>query len=231
MNLKLRHIYKRFQDNILYEDLNMELYPGEVFALIGANGSGKTTLMKMILGLDREYEGEIERDGLTFGYSPESPRFPECLSGREVLEYYMAVRGTEKELRREEAIRLLLLVGLDPKDETRFENYSKGMTQRLGVAQALIGDPDVLLLDEPSAGLDFFGQISMEELIKSLKEKGKTILLNSHLLYDVEKVCDRGIILGGPSRRLNFNRRDLKSRSLAELFLSFAKEDHYGPVH
>lgn len=231
MKLKIENINKAFKDNVIYENLNLELNSGEIFALIGPNGSGKTTLMKMILGLDTDYEGEIKSEGLTFGYSPESPQFPESLSGREVLEYYMAVRGVSPKVRRKEAIRLLTIVGLDPKDKTEFKNYSKGMTQRLGVAQAMIGDPDILLLDEPSAGLDFFGQMSMQELIQSLKEQGKTILLNSHLLYDVQKVCDRGIILGGPDKRLDFDKSDLAERSLAEIFMEFAKENKNDGIH
>lgn len=231
MKLKLENINKSFKDNVIYEDLNLELNSGEIFALIGPNGSGKTTLMKMILGLDTDYEGEIKKGNMTFGYSPESPQFPESLSGREVLEYYMAVRKISPKIRKKEAERLLLLVGLDPKDKTEFKNYSKGMTQRLGVAQAMIGDPDVLLLDEPSAGLDFFGQMSMQELIQSLKEEGKTILLNSHLLYDVQKVCDRGIILGGPDRRLDFDKSDLKEKSLEEIFMDFAKENNNDSIH
>lgn len=231
MKLQIKNVNKAFKDNFIYEDLNLTLNGGEIFALIGPNGSGKTTLMKMILGLDKDYEGEITTAGFTFGYSPESPQFPEGLTGKEVLEYYMSVRGINKRKRRQEATRLLALVGLDPEDKTKFKNYSKGMTQRLGVAQALIGDPDILLLDEPSAGLDFFGQIAMQDLIKSLKDQGKTILLNSHLLYDVQRVCDRGVILGGPAKRRTFDQKDLKDQTLAELFLTYAKENHNDGIH
>ena len=106
-------------------------------------------------------------------YSPETPYFPEILTGRQVLNYYMEVRGVDKKTCEIESLRLMKEVGLDIKKDTLVKNYSKGMRQRLGVAQALIGDPDVIFLDEPSAGLDFFGQQEMQALISKLKAQGK----------------------------------------------------------
>lgn len=228
MVIKLKNISKSFGTKELYRDLNIELNEGEVFALIGPNGVGKTTLMRLMLDWDKGYGGVIERkEGLTIGYSPEIPEFPEILKGREVLEYFMEVRGIVKKERITKSKELMEIVGLPLEKDTLVKNYSKGMKQRLAVAQALIGDPDLLLLDEPSAGLDFFGQIQMQKLIARLKERNKTIILNSHLLYDVEKVCDRGIIIMGNERYRNFSRDEFKDSGLEEMFLSFAKEEEY----
>lgn len=232
MILKLKNIEKSFKDKILYKNLNLELKRGEVFALIGPNGVGKTTLMKLILKWDENFKGEIDRkDNLSIGYSPEIPEFPEVLTGREVLEYFMEVRGFKTSVRKEKSKELMELVGLFLEKDTKVKNYSKGMKQRLGVAQAMIGDPELLLLDEPSAGLDFFGQIQMQNLIRDLKNKNKTILLNSHLLYDVEKVCDRGIIIMGNDTYKNFDKSEFENRSLENMFLDLAKENNYDGIN
>lgn len=232
MILKLKNIEKSFKDKILYKNLNLELKKGEVFALIGPNGVGKTTLMKLILKWDENFKGEIDRkDNLSIGYSPEIPEFPEVLTGREVLEYFMEVRGFKTSVRKEKSKELMELVGLFLEKDTKVKNYSKGMKQRLGVAQAMIGDPELLLLDEPSAGLDFFGQIQMQNLIRDLKNKNKTIILNSHLLYDVEKVCDRGIIIMGNENYRHFQKGEFQKKSLENMFLDLAKENNYDGIN
>lgn len=225
MGIILKNIKKQYKENILYENLNMEIKSGEVFALIGPNGVGKTTLMRMILGWENDYQGEILiNEGDTIGYSPEIPDFPKILTGREVLEFFMEVRGMDRNSIKEMSLKLLETVGLED-SKTKVKNYSKGMKQRLAVAQSLIGDPDILLLDEPSAGLDFFGQVQMQELISNLKSNDKTILLNSHLLYDVEKVCDRGIIIMENGVYRDFQKSDFEKTSLGDMFLELAKED------
>lgn len=232
MILKLKNIEKSFKDKILYKNLNLELKKGEVFALIGPNGVGKTTLMKLILKWDENFKGEIDRkDNLSIGYSPEIPEFPEVLTGREVLEYFMEVRGFKTSVRKEKSKELMELVGLFLEKDIKVKNYSKGMKQRLGVAQAMIGDPELLLLDEPSAGLDFFGQIQMQNLIRDLKNKNKTIILNSHLLYDVEKVCDRGIIIMGNENYRHFQKGEFQKKSLENMFLDLAKENNYDGIN
>lgn len=232
MILKLKNIEKSFKDKILYKNLNLELKKGEVFALIGPNGVGKTTLMKLILKWDENFKGEIDRkDNLSIGYSPEIPEFPEVLTGREVLEYFMEVIGFKTSVRKEKSKELMELVGLFLEKDIKVKNYSKGMKQRLGVAQAMIGDPELLLLDEPSAGLDFFGQIQMQNLIRDLKNKNKTIILNSHLLYDVEKVCDRGIIIMGNENYRHFQKGEFQKKSLENMFLDLAKENNYDGIN
>lgn len=218
---------KAFGDHVLYENLNMEIDRGEIFALIGPNGVGKTSLMKMILGWDRDYKGQVVIDPeRAIAYSPENPVFPEILTGLETLKFFIEIRGSQDDPRA-----LMETVGLDPDSKTLVKNYSKGMKQRLGVAQALIGDPDILLLDEPSAGLDYFGQRQMQDLIRSLKEKGKTVVLNSHLLYDVEQICDRGIILMDRTRHRYFDQEDLAKNHLGDLFMELAQEVHNESAH
>lgn len=226
MLLSIKNLQKSYGKKVLYRDLSLNVCEREVFALIGPNGVGKTSLMRMILGWDRDYSGLIEwKKGIRMGYSPESPNFSEILSGRELLEYYLEMEGYQKEDRRKRALELMGQVGLSLEEDTKISHYSKGMKQRLGVAQALIGDPDLILLDEPSAGLDFFGQVQMQELIGSLKDQGKGILLNSHLLHDVERICDRGIIVMGPNKIRFFDRQDFGQESLSDMFIGLAEEE------
>ncbi|MDO5755340.1 MAG: ABC transporter ATP-binding protein [Tissierellia bacterium] len=226
--IKIKHLKKVFGKKKIYDDLNVEMREGEVFALIGPNGVGKTTLMKILLKWDRDFTGVIEYpEKYTLGYSPESPDFPEVLTGRQVLEYFMEVEGMDASKRKEESKRLMEKVGLSLEKDTKVKYYSKGMNQRLGLAQALIGDPEILLLDEPSAGLDFFGQQQMQNIIFELKEASKLIILNSHLLYDVEKVADRGMIIMNEKDQRCFSQEDLKEKSLADLFMEVANESTY----
>jgi ABC-2 type transport system ATP-binding protein len=129
----------------------------------------------------------------------------------------------DKITREKESLRLMQEVGLNLEKDTLVRNYSKGMRQRLGVAQALIGDPDVIFLDEPSAGLDFFGQQEIQALISKLKDQGKTIILNSHLLYDVEKVADYGYLFINAHTFRHFDKTEFAKESLAEMFINTAK--------
>lgn len=228
MVLKMKGIKKSFGAKKIFNDLNLEIKRGEVFALIGPNGVGKTTLMRLLLQWDKDYQGEIfiETD-MKIGYSPETPMFPEILTGRQVLEHYMEVRGMDQATCKTESKRLMEKVGLPLGRDTLVKNHSKGMKQRLAVAQCLIGDPDVLLLDEPSAGLDFFGQQQMQNLIGELKQEGKAILLSSHLLYDVEKVADRGYIIMNENIGRDFVKDNFKDIRLADMFLEISKEANY----
>lgn len=222
--LTIKNLNKKFDKKIIYENLNLELKKGEIFALIGPNGIGKTTLIRMMLGLDKDYEGEIDKGQNKISYSPESPNFSEILTGKEFLELIKYHHKSDDNIGQ-----LMKKVGLDPDNRTKILNYSKGMLQRLAVAQSLIGNPDIILLDEPSSGLDFFGQMAMQDLVKGLKTSDKAILLNSHLLYDVGKIADRGVIIMGPSNFKKFSKEDFKEKSLAQIFLDFAKEIGYEP--
>jgi ABC-2 type transport system ATP-binding protein len=222
--IKIKNLNKRFGNKEIFHHLNLEFEAGKIFALIGPNGAGKTTLMRMVLGWEGDYEGEIIFNGkLCLGYSPETPYFPEILTGRQVLSFYMEVRGMDKDTYERESLRLMNEVGLDLQKDTLVKNYSKGMRQRLGVAQSLIGNPDVLFLDEPSAGLDFFGQQEMQGLINKLKGQGKTIILNSNLLYDVEKVADCGYLFINAHTFRHFDKKEFEEESLADMFIRTAK--------
>jgi ABC-2 type transport system ATP-binding protein len=187
------------------EGLDMEVRKGEVFGLLGPNGSGKSTAMKMILGLLRPTEGRAEVCGYRagtiaarrqIGFLPENPYFPNFLSGIELVRYYgrlSGMGGRKLELRIEELMELVRLGGEAGKRPLR--TYSKGMLQRAGLAGAMVGDPEVLMLDEPTAGVDPAGSREIRDLILELKERGKTVIFSSHLLEQVEDVADRVIIL------------------------------------
>ena len=185
--------------------LDMEVRKGEVFGLLGPNGSGKSTAMKMILGLLRPTGGRAEVCGYRagtiaarrqIGFLPENPYFPNFLSGIELVRYYgrlSGMGGRKLELRIEELMELVRLGGEAGKRPLR--TYSKGMLQRAGLAGAMVGDPEVLMLDEPTAGVDPAGSREIRDLILELKERGKTVIFSSHLLEQVEDVADRVIIL------------------------------------
>jgi len=187
------------------EGLDMEVRKGEVFGLLGPNGSGKSTAMKMILGLLRPTGGRAEVCGYRagtiaarrqIGFLPENPYFPIFLSGVELVRYYgrlSGMGGRKLELRIEELMELVRLGGEAGKRPLR--TYSKGMLQRAGLAGAMVGDPEVLMLDEPTAGVDPAGSREIRDLILELKERGKTVIFSSHLLEQVEDVADRVIIL------------------------------------
>jgi len=187
------------------EGLEMEVKPGEVFGLLGPNGSGKSTAMKMILGLLRPTSGEAEVCGYRagtmaarrqIGFLPENPYFPNFLSGAELIRYYgklSGMGGASLERRIRELLDLVRLGG--EAGHRRLRTYSKGMLQRAGLAGALVGDPEILMLDEPTAGVDPAGSREIRDLILELKQRGKTVLFSSHLLEQVEDVADRVIIL------------------------------------
>jgi len=187
------------------EGLDLEIQRGEVFGLLGPNGSGKSTAMKMILGLLRPTAGRAEVCGCRagtlaarrqIGFLPENPYFPAFLSGAELVRYYgklSGMGGKKLEDRVEELISLVRLGGAAGRRPLR--TYSKGMLQRAGLAGALVSDPEIVMLDEPTAGVDPAGSRQIRDLIRELKERGKTVIFSSHLLEQVEDVADRVVIL------------------------------------
>lgn len=195
MIIEIANLNKDYKGKRVVNDLSFTVAENEAFALLGSNGAGKSTTIKIILGLVKANGGSVHTAAKkVIGYSPETPSFPSFLNGAEVLTYYAKLQRIAKAEIKDMVARLLGVVGLEI-DRTKVKFYSKGMLQRLALAQALIGNPDILLLDEPCAGLDAMGRIEMIELLKRLKEQGKTIIINSHILSDIEKVCDRGIIM------------------------------------
>jgi ABC-2 type transport system ATP-binding protein len=190
--IKCINLEKTYENKNVLNRLSFEVRQGEIFGLLGPNGAGKTTTIKMILGLATLDAGQVIKDDhLKIGYQPETPYFHGYLTAYEVLAFYAKIQKLSKNGFEEHIKLCLKKVGLENDMKRKVQKFSKGMVQRLAVAQALLGDPDVLIFDEPSAGLDVLGRIEMKKLILKLKREGKTILLNSHILNDVETVADR----------------------------------------
>ena len=184
--------------------LDLEIHRGEIFGLLGPNGSGKTTTIKLLLGLLFPTEGEALVFGKPatdvaknerIGYLPEESYLYRFLNAEETLDFYGRLFDMPAEVREQRVDELIELVGLDKARKRQLQEYSKGMTRRIGLAQALINDPELILLDEPTSGLDPIGTREMKDLILRLKDEGKTIVMCSHLLADVQDVCDRIAIL------------------------------------
>jgi ABC-2 type transport system ATP-binding protein len=186
------------------DHLNLRVEPGQVYGLLGPNGSGKSTTIKILLGLLEPTAGDCAIFGVAsrrvearreVGYLPESPYFYRHLNGRELVEFYARMCGMSGETMRRRVSEVLATVGLTEAAERRVGTYSKGMLQRVGLAQALVHDPRLLILDEPTAGVDPVGSATIAELILKLKAQGKTVLITSHLLGQIEDICDRVAIL------------------------------------
>lgn len=184
--------------------LDLEVRRGEIFGLLGPNGSGKTTTMKLLLGLLFPTNGEAlvfgkpatdVRKNERIGYLPEESYLYRFLNAEETLDFYGRLFDMPAAIRRERTKSLIDLVGLSGAKRRPLREYSKGMTRRIGLAQALINDPELILLDEPTSGLDPIGTREIKDLIMQLRDQGKTVLLSSHLLADVQDVCDRIAIL------------------------------------
>ena len=193
----LRKRYRR-QDPWAVDGVTFELEPGQAFGLLGPNGAGKTSVVKMIGGLLRPDGGDISVFGsppgepsarAQLGFSPEDPDFPKFLRAAEVLDYFASLLGLDEADRRRRIPETLAFAGLEG-ERRQIRQFSKGMKQRLGIAQAILGRPKLLILDEPTADLDPLGRRDVRALIESLKQSGVAVLLNSHLLSEVERVCD-----------------------------------------
>jgi ABC-2 type transport system ATP-binding protein len=191
------------------QDLSLTIPKGETFGVLGPNGAGKTTLLKILLGIVQPTSGKGEILGYplgdriakqSIGYLPENAYYYDYLTGWELLDFIGSLFGVESSLRRQRIADLLDLVGLSQSvaRKKQLRQYSKGMVQRIGVAQALINDPEIVFLDEPMSGLDPVGRYQVREIILMLKNQGKTVFFNSHILSDVELICDRiGILNKG----------------------------------
>ena len=180
------------------------MHEGEIFGFVGPNGAGKTTTLKVLMGLIRATSGgatilghdvaetEFRRH---VGFLPENPYFYDYLTGRETLEFYARLSGVPAAERARRVETLLDWVSLTQAADARLRTYSKGMLQRVGIAQALVHGPDVVFLDEPMSGLDPIGRKEIRDLILRLRSEGKTVFMNTHILSDVEMVCDRVAII------------------------------------
>lgn len=187
-------------------EITLQIAPGQVFGLLGPNGAGKSTLVKTLLGLLRPTSGTARLLGRPpgnlearrrVGFLPEAFRYQEWLSGEELLQYHADLRGMDPKAAHKRIGEVLATVNMTGRERQRIQTYSKGMQQRIGLAAALISDPDLLFLDEPTSALDPVGRKEVREIIIGLREAGKTVFLNSHLLSEVETVCDEVAIISG----------------------------------
>ncbi len=194
--------------------VDLEVKPGEIFGFIGPNGAGKTTVIKILTGLMLPTSGEAWLHGRSvsdpesrerLGFLPEGTFFHDYLTCREFLDFHGALLGIPKALRRERIPKLIARVGLEGAGDRQIRGYSKGMRQRAGLAQTLINDPDLVILDEPMSGLDPIGRKDVRDLILSLRDEGKTVFFSSHILEDAEVICDQvAIILSGRIERQGY---------------------------
>jgi ABC-2 type transport system ATP-binding protein len=212
------------------EGLNMQVETGEVFGFIGPNGAGKSTTIKLLLGLIFPDAGsarilgkpvsdvEMHRD---VGYLPEQPYFYDYLTGTELLDYFARIHDLTAADRRDRVQRMLKKVGLETARKIQLRKYSKGMLQRVGLAQAILHDPKVVILDEPMSGLDPVGRREVRDIILELKRDGRTVMFSTHILSDAEMLCDRvGVIVGGRLRGVGAPEEivDMKTQSMEILF-------------
>ena len=211
--LEIRALRKSFRSNFLIrtyrvlKDIHLSVEKGEIYGFLGPNGAGKTTTIKCILGLITPDEGEIRINEAPaasvkirnlLGFLPENPYFYDYLSADELLRFSGMLFSLDRAEIRDRTRKLMKRVGLEGKGGVRLKKFSKGMIQRIGLAQALIGNPDFLILDEPFSGLDPIGRKELRDIILALKDEGRTIFFSSHILQDAEMIVDKvGIIVEG----------------------------------
>jgi ABC-2 type transport system ATP-binding protein len=211
--LKIDDLYKAFKVGFIpkkreiLKGVSLSVAAGEIFGYLGPNGAGKTTTLKCVLGLIFPDRGKIEVFGHSsfstkgkerLGYLPENPYFYDYLTAAEFLDFYAQLFGLKRKDKEDKIATLLRLVGMEKVRDLQLRKFSRGMLQRVGLAQALINDPALLFLDEPLGGLDPLGRRELRDIIVRLKQEGKTIFLCSHILQDIEMICDRvAIIVGG----------------------------------
>jgi ABC-2 type transport system ATP-binding protein len=201
----VQHLVKDYGKGILaLRGVTLQVEAGQIYGLIGPNGAGKTTLVKILLGIVHKTSGHAELLGqpagnvdvrYQVGYLPEDHQLPGYHSGWSLLDFYGQLYGLNRKERQQRIPQVLEMVGLLPRAHSKVRTYSKGMKQRLGLAQALLHQPKVIFLDEPTDGVDPMGRREIREIMAELREQGHTIFLNSHLLGEVEQICDRVAIL------------------------------------
>jgi len=218
------------------KDFSLEIEASESLGIIGVNGAGKSTTIKMLMGFVTPDSGQILISGkmpsdpdsrLNIGYLPENPYFYDNLTAEELLKFSSYASGLDKQSAEHRIKSLLKRVGLYGVRKQKLRTYSKGMTQRAGICFALVHDPDIIILDEPMSGLDPLGRKMVIDLIGDLKKRGKTVLFCSHILNDVERICDRVAIMNAGSVLGIFSRQQiLDSNGMEELFLKTLKKNN-----
>ncbi len=210
--IDIKNVSKRYGSRIwALRDLSLQVRRGEIFGLLGPNGAGKSTLVKIMVSVVRptRVTGTIlgnpvgHRPTLgRIGYLPENHRFPRYLTGRQAIEFFAALSKVDRPTRKRRAGELLETVGMSHWADQRVGSYSKGMMQRVGLAQALASDPDLVMLDEPTDGVDPVGRRDIRGVLSQLRDEGKTVFVNSHLLSELEVICERiAILVGGQVSR------------------------------
>jgi len=204
--IQIENLTKSYGRLVAVNKLDLTVETKQIHGFLGPNGAGKTTTIKMLVGLLRPDSGSIkilgedaagDRPGIRrrFGYMPELPKFPKHLTGIELLDIYGRMYGMNKEHRQQRIPELLKTVGLEGRGKDRIGHYSKGMQQRVGIAQALLNDPELVILDEPSIGLDPVGMVEVRDMVKGIVKTGKTVFFSSHLLGEVQQICDHVTVL------------------------------------
>jgi ABC-2 type transport system ATP-binding protein len=208
--IETKGLTKRYGSLTAVNKLNLKVKRNTIHGFLGPNGAGKTTTIKILVGLLRPDEGSVKVLGhelhgeeagffhafyehadsrLGIGYMPELPKLPKHLKGAELLDIYGRMYGMTEQQRKEQIPKLIEMVGLKGRENDLIGKYSKGMQQRIGIAQALLNNPDLVILDEPSLGLDPVGMVEVRELVKNIAREGMTVFVSSHLLFEVEQIC------------------------------------------
>ena len=202
--IELKNVTKRYDSLTAVDDVSFSVKKGECFALLGPNGAGKTTIVKMLLDFTRPTSGSLSLNGIpstqaqcrtSIGYLAENHHIPSSLSGWDYLRRCAELLDMSRSDATDQCRRIVQLIGMQGREATKVGTYSKGMIQRFGLGAALMGNPTLLILDEPTSGLDPIGIRETRQLLESLKGQGITIFLNSHLLSEVEKICDTAAII------------------------------------
>jgi ABC-2 type transport system ATP-binding protein len=202
--IELHEVTKRYGSLTAVDRISFSVAKGEYFSLLGPNGAGKTTIVKMLLDFTRPTSGTLSVNGISskdpacrtaVGYLAENPRIPPNLTGWQYLHRCAELLGMRRSEATEQSAKIVELIGMKGREHTKASTYSRGMIQRFGLGAALTGNPKLLILDEPTSGLDPIGIREIRQLLESLKHQGMTILLNSHLLSEVEKICDTAAII------------------------------------
>lgn len=202
--IELKNATKRYESLTAVDDVSFSVKAGEYFALLGPNGAGKTTIVKMLLDFTRPTSGSLSLNGIpsaeaecrqSIGYLAENHHIPPTLSGWQYLLRCAELLNMNQAEVTDQCRRIVELIGMQGRENTKVGTYSKGMVQRFGLGAALMGNPKLLILDEPTSGLDPIGIREIRQLLESLKDQGMTVFLNSHLLSEVEKICDTAAII------------------------------------